>query len=166
MALDGFDYNVSWSDFNHLPTRPQSVDEDAETHSKFPHSYQFGRNKNAVIVTGADVNISMISSLCWVVSSRKSDLLLNHEQGHYDITALGAREFYNKLLALKAQNENKMERSIKELNARLQQKINTINIRYDTQTDHSQNAGVQQAWDKQIAAEKQKPDGSLDNLPT
>ena len=165
MALNGFDYSVSWSDFTDIPIRPQGVNEDAEIRTHFPHSYDFGSKKKAIIVAKAEVNISTISADCWVVSSKKTDYLLKHEQGHYDIMALGAREFYNKILTLTAADENKLEKKIKDLNAQIQAKVNKVNKRYDSQTNHSLDASMQQTWDKQITGEKQKPAGSIDNLP-
>jgi predicted secreted Zn-dependent protease len=94
-----------------------------------------------------------------------TNTLLSHEQGHYDITALGARELYNALLQLTAPSGHELQTRASQLRQRIQQKINRTNTRYDTQTNHSQNAAAQHTWQQRIAAEKQKPDGSIDNLP-
>ena len=165
MPLNGFNYNVSWADFIEMPTRPPGVSEDAEINCHYPYSYDLGRNKKAIIVSAAKVDISTIAARCWVVTSKKTDLLLKHEQGHYDILALAAREFYNKLLALSATDEDKMKTKISDLSAKIQAKVKKINLRYDDKTNHHLDTAVQQAWDKQIAVEMQKPDGSIDNLP-
>jgi predicted secreted Zn-dependent protease len=165
MPLNNFTHIISWSEFTHVPSRPEGVEENAEINCHFPHTYQFGKNKGAVTIASAEVNISTIPAKCWVVSDQKTDYLLQHEQSHYDILALCAREFYNKILTYTASTEDKLEKRIKHLNADLQQKVNKIDKRYDLQTKHSQDKAKQQEWDKKIAAEKQKPDGSIDNLP-
>ena len=165
MPLNGFSHTITWAEFAHIPVRPDGVEENAEINCKFPYSYKFGKDKGAITIASAEVNISTIPERCWVVSDEKTDYLLQHEQGHYDILALCAREFYNKILAYTAPTESKLEKRIKDLNADLQQKDNKVNKRYDAQTNHSLDKAKQQEWNKKIAAEKQKPDGSIDNLP-
>ncbi len=165
MSLNNFSYSVSWSDFTSKPSRPHGEDEDARIKISYPYSYDLGRNKNAIIVSAAEMNIGTVSVACWAVSSQMSNDLLAHEQGHYDITALGAREFYNTLLTLSAKSEKDIKAAIKKENGKIQKKIDEVNKLYDDKTDHSQNKSVQQQWNKQIAAEKQKPNGSLNSLP-
>lgn len=165
MPLNGFNTSVSWSDFTQVSSRPQGVNEDAEIHAQFPFSYNMGRNGRAIIVSSADMNISMNTVTSWAVTSQQTSVLLQHEQGHYDITALGARELYNTMLTLSGASENNLKRSIRDANARIQSKVDAANRRYDNQTNHSQNTTKQTEWNKQIAAEKQKANGSIDNLP-
>ncbi len=165
MPLQNFNYSISWSDFTPQSSRPHGSDEDAFTKSIYHHNYNYERNGNAVTISSADVTISMVTSQCWVVSAQSTNDLLQHEQGHYDITALGAREFYNALLQLTAISVHALQTSIAHLHSRCQQKINSANRRYDTQTAHSQNTTVQQTWNRQITTEKQNPAGGIDNLP-
>jgi len=99
------------------------------------------------------------------VQDKMNAELLKHEQGHYDITALGARELYAGLFKLKAKDVKSLGDDVKELSRRIQRKINTINNRYDNQTDHSKIKAEQEKWNRAIASEKQKPNGSLDSLP-
>lgn len=165
MSLSNFNYSISWSDFTPQPSRPHGADEDAFTKVRFHHSYNYARNGNVVTVTDATVDITMVTQQCWVVSGKTTNDLLQHEQGHFDITALGAKQFYNALLSITARSIRDMETSISQAHEKYQQKIDRANIRYDSQTNHSQNVKLQQQWDQSIAAEKQSPTGSIDNLP-
>lgn len=165
MPLNNFDYAISWPDFTSQPSKPHGEDEDAFTKASYRHSYNYTRNGNAVTVTDATVDITMVTPQCWVVTGQATNDLLQHEQGHFDITALGAREFYNTLLNVTALSVRELQTKISAAHTRYQRKIDRANIRYDSQTDHSQNTQVQQQWNQQIANEKQKPDGSIDNLP-
>lgn len=161
-----FTYSISWSDFNPQSSRPQGVTEDAQIHPEMSFSnFQLARNRNSVSITDVDVNISLVSNDCWVVSSQMTNDLLIHEQGHYDIIAISAREFYNALIGLSAASTHALQTKVTQLQARFQKKATTVDARYDTQTDHSRNTQPQQQWNKAIAAEKQKSNGSISNLP-
>jgi hypothetical protein len=165
MSLNNFTYSVNWGDFSPVSARPAGHDEDAAIEVKYGYSYNMDRNKNAVVISSADVDITMVPGDCWVVDSKKTNDLLKHEQGHYDITALGAREFYNNLIKLSAKSIADLKTSAANLNAKFQRKINAANKRYDDQADHGAKGNVQKTWDQAIAAEMQKPNGSIDNLP-
>ena len=166
MALNGFGDSVSWSDFNPVLERPARQNEDAAINVRYNYNYQIERNRNAVSIANADINIIMLFSACWAVSSQMTNDLLRHEQGHYDITSLGAREFYHALLHLSAVSEHMLRTSISQLNQRVQLRINRANARYDGRTDHSRNTGVQQTWDQAITVALQSPAGSIDQLPS
>lgn len=157
MAVDGFDDEISWSAFTKRKTRPQGKDADGYTQASYHYSYDLGKQT-------ADVVIALDPNQSWVVEDMRNDELLKHEQGHYDITALGAREFYATLVE-KVKSSKTSGSSITTLNEKFQRNIKRTNQRYDTQTGHSRLKAEQEKWNKAIAAEKQKLGGSLDNLP-
>ncbi len=95
-----------------------------------------------------------------------TDDLLKHEQGHYDIIALNAREMYQNLLTLSASSTHQLQEKVNGLQEKSAKKVKRVDERYDDQTDHSRKTSVQQTWNGRIAAEKSKPDGSIDNLPS
>ena len=92
MALNNFDYLIGWPEFTSVPARPAGVQEDAEIKVNSAVSYRTRRRGSAVSIVDATVNIVTVTAESWVVSDKKTDPLLKHEQGHYDITALGTRE--------------------------------------------------------------------------
>jgi predicted secreted Zn-dependent protease len=149
-----------------VPARPPGADEDAEIVLKFPQKYDYAIDKNAVTITTLSVDIGMNSPLCWVVSSQASNMdLLKHEQGHYDITALGAREFHDRLSGLVAKNETELNKKIKSIRDDVQARIDRANLNYDNQTNHSLNKQVQQTWEQKIDAAKKNPKGTVNDLP-
>src|SRR4051794_21539259 len=109
MPLNNFTYSVTWMDFTAQPSRPTGAQEDAYIKVRYNYTYQTGRNGNAITISSADVNITVVVSDSWVVSNQMTNDLLSHEQGHYDITALGARELYNALLQLSAPSGNVLQ---------------------------------------------------------
>ncbi|HET9277657.1 MAG TPA: DUF922 domain-containing protein, partial [Flavitalea sp.] len=119
----------------------------------------------SVAIAEVDIRISVIKSDSWVIVDKQSDYLLKHEQGHYDILAISAREFYNSLMKMSAASAHELQTMVTNLQEEVQKRVARVDARYDDQTKHSLDKTVQDSWDKKIAAEKQKPDGSIDNLP-
>ncbi len=166
MPLNNFTYSVSWSDFTQRTSSPAGVAEDAQIHPQRSFSnFKLAKKGNAVIITDVDIDIALVSTDGWVVSTQMSNDLLKHEQGHYDILALSARELFNDLLTLTAASSHKLQQKVDALKTKAGQLVKKVDARYDTQTIHSRNTQVQQTWDQKIAAEKQKPNGSINNLP-
>ena len=168
MPLNNFSYTLSWSDFTTVPSRPHGVEEDAQIHSEIrPGKFTLARKGRSVTITDVDIEIALVSTDCWVLSSQANNAdLLRHEQGHYDIIALNARELYKTLVGLSAASVHALQTQASKLQATIQRKVTSVDARYDTRTDHSRNTTIQQTWNRRIAAEKQKPDGSIDNLPS
>lgn len=165
MSLNNFNYLVSWSDFTRVSARPTNEDEDAYIHTRMHLSYQMGGRGRSTIISSAEVNVLIVTSDCWVVSSEANDELLRHEQGHFDIQALVAREFYNQVIALTAATDRAMQRLISQLQTRLEQSTASVNERYDTVTNHKLNVAVQRTWDQRIEAAKLNPNGLVTDLP-
>ena len=167
MALNGFTYNVTWSDFSILQSRPANVKEDAQIHPEIrPSNFKLGKRGREVIIKDVQIDIALVSSDCWVLASQSSNVaLLKHEQGHYDIVALSARELFNSFLNLSAVSTHKLQEKASALQNSMQTKIELVNKRYEEKTKNSRDKAEQAKWDKSLATEKQKPDGSIDNLP-
>lgn len=167
MALNGFTYSVSWSDFSVVQSRPPNVPEDAQIHPEIrPSKFVLGKKGRLVIIKDVQIDIALVSSDCWVLSTQASNTaLLKHEQGHYDIVALSARELFNGFLALSADSTHKLQEKATALQESMHKKVELVNQRYEDKTKNSRNTSEQAIWDKRLGAEKQKPDGSIDNLP-
>jgi hypothetical protein len=96
------------------------------------------------------VTVSLKGSNSWVKSGEKTDALLNHEQGHYDIAALMARDFFIDLMQLKSQSFSNASNLQAEL-TRLQTlyAAQPISDKYDEfgETDHGRKSANQAIWD-------------------
>ena len=166
MALNNFDYLVKWTDFTPVDARPHGVDEDAQITVDMQPDFRARGSRSSIIITNVTVNIIIVSAHTWALRSQITNVdLLAHEQGHYNITALAAREYYEELLVITAPTQNRFIELTRSLRDRLQQQINRVNINYDTQTNHYLNRAAQQTWDRNIAAAKANPRGRLVDLP-
>jgi predicted secreted Zn-dependent protease len=167
MALTGFNHNVRWNEFRTRGTRPAGVNEDAQIKTTtvaggFRWHQRSGEDCH---VTNVDIGLSVDRSRTWVVTGHQSDDLLRHEQGHYDITALGTRELYNRVLQLTAPECSDLSERVQQIQAEIQAEIDEVDDRYDDRTSHGNTASVQQTWEARIRAAKQDPDGTLASLP-
>ncbi len=166
MPVNNFDHLVEWVEFTTVTARPSGKNEDAEIKVSSTVVYRTRKRGNALSIVDSTVNIITVTEESWVVSDKKTDLLRKHEQGHYDITALGTREFYNQLLLLTANSPNALDVKINALKEQFQQKINACNLRYDTQTNHFLITSVQDTWNQKIASAKTNPAGTINDLPS
>jgi phosphoribosylformylglycinamidine (FGAM) synthase-like amidotransferase family enzyme len=69
------------------------------------NKFQIVRNQAGRFVirrSSFTVNTRMDTTASWVVKGKKTAALLKHEQGHYDISALAARQFHDNALRLEA----------------------------------------------------------------
>ncbi len=166
MALSGFNHSLQWSEFRTVNQRPAGVLEDAHIRTSYTSNFslrQTGREDCEVI--NPRVTISIDRSNTWVVRGRASADLLRHEQGHYNITALGARDYYNQLVDLTAARCPSINTQAQTLRRQIQTQTDQTNIRYDTRTSHGTNATAQRTWDTRISSAMHSPDGTLSDLP-
>jgi hypothetical protein len=166
MALNNFDTNISWSQFKKLSARPVGQNEDAQIHSEISFSnFKLAKKGSAITITDVDINIQLVPVDCWVVADQMSADLLKHEQGHYDILALNAREIQKELLKVTAASTQKLQAKVNDLQTKASQRVKTMDDRYDSATDHSRKKDIQQIWDRKIDTAKKNPNGTLDYLP-
>ena len=166
MALENFNYAVPWSKFKKVSRDPSGENMDAETVTEYQaNNMKIAKQGNAVVYVSVSVKIFVNSQESWALTGHTNAELLKHEQGHYDISALAARTFYNSVLKLSAPDLNALDLASKKLNAEMKTKIEDVNKRYDIQTSHSRNKTAQNKWNKAIEMEKKNTYGSIDNLP-
>jgi predicted secreted Zn-dependent protease len=166
MALSRFDHNVAWDEFTEVQARPQGETEDASIFIRaIPFNWATRAGRGGCRVTRVTLTIRVRPNQSWVVRGRQSATLLNHEQGHFDISALGFREMYNRILALTRPKCRDIDRPAGQIQQEVQQQIDAANIRYDEQTSHGTDAAVQQTWDTAIGNAKSNANGTVADLP-
>ena len=109
-----------------------------------------GRVKDTIMVSVELDPASWVEEWVFTLAQPKQDALLNHEQGHFVIGALLARDFYYDLLALR----KKQYSSPAEANAdfdKLKDARNkaliAITDKYDAVTRHGDKPAEQATWD-------------------
>lgn len=185
-AMRGFPRNLAWNNFKPVQNSPKPPSE-AETAA----GWSFGHG-GIVLVNGEyrPRNVAVTVTLnpaSWATpSARGSTALLTHEQGHYDITGLVARDVVQQMLdwsyadiviecakdsgkspadylryanKLFTADVKKFVDDANALMARLQTNpVTKADGIYDVQTNHSQNTGAQSTWDNRFTRLKSQPE--------
>ena len=131
---------LAWEDFYAEPKRNSEAV--ASTSTSLGISYQL---EDGVLVYQVTCNFSKQKS--WGLL--KTDYILAHEQGHFDITEIAARRLHGALI----QYEFKADSYKQDINALyriiVKDKEN-MQAEYDHITDHSRNRRLQREWQEKI----------------
>lgn len=125
-----------WEDFQCAPKR--YTDAVASTSTSLGLAYQL---KGGELTYEITCNFSKTKS--W--GSLKTDYILAHEQGHFDITEIYARKLHHALAAYKFSAKTYQTDINRIYQKTVKEKENLQNM-YDGQSDHSRNKKVQANW--------------------
>ncbi|WP_460913936.1 DUF922 domain-containing protein [Spirosoma areae] len=137
---------LSWEDFS----GPVEADSkySATTYWQVNYTYK------VLSVHGDTVNLdwqvfTSLKGTSWVQPDKKTDELLQHEQGHFNIGQLCALRF-NKVIKstilLKSNYVEKINLIFKSILA----EANQMDLQYDEETNHSRNRSEQKKWNQKI----------------
>src|ERR1700712_3703596 len=111
--------------------------------------------ENGKVKIKAETGVS-ISDKSWIKLSRlkNSDLLddlLSHEQGHYDMGVIFSIEL-KKTLSDICLDRNSYKRQADSIFKSMYSRYDTLQRKYDSETDHMRNTKMQLQWKQKIAA--------------
>lgn len=182
-AMTGFPRTLAWTNFRSVQTSPEPPHEAMTSASYSSTGWRVALIKGEYRVTGFRVNVVLDATKSWAIpSARTSADLLTHEQGHFDITGLIARDIVSRVLSLSYSEAvvavlkgvgNSPQARINWVTQEFQKDINKIGAEatkalnrlqtdpvtgadgiYDTQTNHSQNTTAQAAWNTRFQQAK------------
>jgi hypothetical protein len=152
MAVKNWPSKVTWSKFKKLKTRPRGFKEDARIEGTWVGSgFRPTKEGSRWKLSGIDLLLKVDRKQTWVVRGTPSKYLLQHEQGHWDILGLIAREYHGALEALRADDHTEFGDLVGDEEARFQAKGDRLEERYDKETKHSLDKAAQARWTKRIA---------------
>jgi predicted secreted Zn-dependent protease len=123
MALHGFKRHLRWSDFSKT-SKSKDGEHDASTQTEIAFRCRFVTNprNGEWHMTKVSVTLHMNHTNSWVVAavaadadSKSSKQLLKHEQMHYDIAAIAARQLEGKLTQLRGNSSEKPDDRIRSV---------------------------------------------------
>jgi len=161
--LEGHEETLIWPDFQ--ATSPGgSTSEAAFASARFDMNFDYEWDDSHGAAHGyriehVQVQVEVERSIMWSVKSDRSDPLLKHEQGHYDIVALLGRDLYNELMNWNSGTKPKRfrkESDIKDEAKRVLRRYQKLAVElagssrtvgtYDKKTAHGTNAKAQEQW--------------------
>ncbi len=137
---------LTWEDFRGKPIPSASFVASTNTGINFQYSYSL---KNAVVNVEYSVASFFYPEKSWFQPGKVNQQILNHEQGHFDISELHARMLRKNLAGKKFSKNAKSE--IENIYKQVEQKRRAMQVRFDAETDHSRNEEKEIIWEKQIS---------------
>ena len=134
------DKKLTWADYKGTP-KPES-DAVASTATYLGIEYNFS-NKNF----GYKITCSFSKTRSW--GSHKTDYILSHEQGHFDIAEIFARKLNWRMSEYRF-NKNSFQTDLKKIYDEITLEKETMQNDYDRETNHSIKRDKQAEWLKKI----------------
>ena len=143
---------ITWDEFKGSPDRNSEFI--AMTYSGIKIKYEYRTRKG---VTEAKVHLCpyMDINQSWFKPEGHNDPTLAHEQRHFDITAVVARQFAEELKKRKFTVQS-FPSEIKLLHKEYIDKLAEMQQQYDEETEHGIKPDKQAMWDKRLAEEVRK----------
>ncbi len=178
-AMTGFPRNLTWADFRAVQSSP-SPPHIAQTSTSFSMGgFTVHLVNGEYKIRNPRITVARNAAGSWATSAARSSAdLLRHEQGHFDITGLIARDLIGKVLDLSFDQSviavligsgntahdhqryvtrqfqadvTRFGQEARDLLARLNTNPNTqADGLYDTQTNHGLNATAQRTWNDRL----------------
>lgn len=139
---------LTWNDFQEKPRNSKYAA------MVFP---SFGFDEHPQVINGEicvqlDMKVYLPKSACWVKSGYQDAYTLNHEQRHFDITAIIAKRFEQKIAALHLPVNN-YDGPINVTFYDFFREMDHLQKQYDDETQHGINSVLQEQWNKRIDQE-------------
>lgn len=143
---------LTWDDFTGRVDK--SSVHDAVTTYTYNYKYK-GRKVegDSARFEGLEIVLELDAKNSWAKKGKLTDDLLKHEQGHFNIGIMHAREVLKAMQALRftpATYTAGLQRVINDA----AKKYNAMTLQYDKETDHSKNKEQQQKWDAFFVEQK------------
>lgn len=167
-ALEGHEDTLIWADFQGADPGG-STGEAAYASARFDMEYDIEYDESrgsahGYYVNHVQVQVEVERAIMWSVKKDRTDALLQHEQGHYDIVALLGRDLYNDLAVWSSGKSpkrfrdktglkdevNRVLRRYKKLAAQLAGSSTSVGV-YDSKTKHGNDAKAQGEWTAALA---------------
>jgi len=156
-TVSGWPRQIAWSEFREVTSAPDGATEAAQIDSEVQlGQHRVARDQGQLrLAPPIQATLSVKRSNSWVVTSQKSADLLAHEQGHYDITGLNARDLVGDLDRIRAASARDLQQQVTQTMNAAQALASKLTTDYDTDTNHGLKTDRQQKWQTHLAALKQ-----------
>ena len=145
-------YKLTWQDFKAKP-KPE-IDAVALTVSGLSFSYSLAQKNNGDYTYETFVEANFYPEKSWVKEKDSTKYILSHEQLHFDITELYARKFRKRISETEFTKNIRSELSV--INDDINNELELIQDKYDTETNHSIIPEMQKKWQTLIEKELAK----------
>jgi hypothetical protein len=131
---------LTWADYKGTPDH--SSDAAASTTTYLGLEYKVGQGSLTY-----SIQCRFSTTKSW--GSAKTEYILKHEQGHFDIAEIFARKLHKELSAYRF-NSNTFREDLRDIYNRVSREKEEFQNQYDRETDHSRLKIRQEEWLKKI----------------
>lgn len=146
------DVQLTWDDFNGEPTHGTTVA--AVTASGISFGFSTKMTETKLVDYEAFVDAHFYPDKSWYIKDRASDIILDHERLHFDITELHARKFRKRLAQTKF--DLRISDQMERIHMAINEELRLMQKKYDQESEHSQNIEKQKDWQRYIKLELEK----------
>lgn len=152
ITLGGWPRSIEWREFREVTSRPQGASEDALIASEtMTGEASIARVGGQWLLAELAIEIVVNRESSWVVASRKSSDLKDHEQGHYDIHGIiVGRDVVEALRRLRARSQGRLATALRQTMQRARRRGQQMSNNYDEDTRHGLDSARQAAWEQAI----------------
>jgi len=143
------DRKLEWSDFKGKVDMSSSY----WAHTAYTIKYRYDNvkfNGEMATIVNFELSLELDPERTWARTEKISDELLIHEQGHFDIGILCAKEImaiFNKT----SFNKSDFSEALKSMVSETIRKYNEMGVQYDRETEHFRNKEQQEKWNSLLA---------------
>ena len=136
-----------WENFEGTPDPASSFD--ANTSSGLSYSWSLKKDFNGTHFV-YKVESYFLPDGSWVKPGRESELLLAHEQLHFDITEVFARQLRQKMEDFNPESRGDIKQELQRIYKKIERERALLQEKFDRETRHGQDEAAQLRWRKQI----------------
>ena len=150
-SLAGWPRQIRWGEFRGVSRRPGGASEDAQISVELRGGRVRVERENGQFRLGRTTfRIRTNRRQSWVVTNKKSDALLEHEQGHYDLAGLCYRDLVKELRSIRTNSVRELQSEIHRLMEEYDQRSDDLSAQYDDDTGHGTSTERQDAWENSM----------------
>lgn len=143
---------LEWKDFK-AESKPGS-DVVAVTASGLSFGFSVQKSDHRLIDYDYEVKAHFYPNKSWYLKQRVTEVVLDHERLHFDITELFARKFRQRIANTKFTLN--IDKEMEVIHRTILQELTAFQNEYDTETRHSQNIKTQKEWQTLVTLEIEK----------
>jgi hypothetical protein len=158
--------NLSWDNFREVDSIPDA-DADGEVAQvnpevSFPQNLRPQQQPGGVFrLPDFTVTVAPNALNTMVLNTaNKTDDLLRHEQGHYNLLVLVARAMARELQAATGTSAQDLGNQVQRIRTTHMNRAQTIDSTYDTRTNHGRDSDEQTRWNNLITAAMANPNAT------
>ncbi|MGB5555071.1 MAG: DUF922 domain-containing protein [Flavobacteriaceae bacterium] len=139
------DYKLQWADFKKKPFKTAWASAITASGIAYTFSYKEAAEGNVLNIT---ISTHFFPNSSWYQKERVNDLVLSHEQLHFDISELYARKM-RKRVAETVFTKN-IKEEVKAIYKDILKELNAFQKKYDFETNFSRSMEQQFLWNQKI----------------